>query len=224
VSAVVPVFGCADCLEALHARLAPALARAARGHEILFVDDASPDGAAAVLARIAAADPSVRILTHPRNFGQHPALATGAAAARGDLVAVLDGDLQDPPEVLERMIPLVRASGAVAAGDPTHARGGWRRPASRAWTRAAGWLRGRPLERARSTLSVAPRAAVEALLASPHRGRAWVLGFEALGIPVRAVPYGKGPRHAGRSAYGPLRLARVAWDAARVAAASRRPA
>jgi len=222
VTAVVPVYRCGDCLDALHARLARALARAARSHEILFVDDASPDGSGAVLARIAAADPAVRVLVHPRNLGQHPAIATGAAAARGDLVAVLDGDLEDPPEALERMIPLAREARCVVAGDPERAPRGWRGAASRAGSRVAGWIRGRPLGRARSAFSVAPREAVAALLAGPHRGRTWLVGLESSGLPVRPFPYRKGTRPAGRSAYGPLRLARFAWDLALSSVAQRR--
>lgn len=112
VSAVVPVFRSEATLAALHTRLVASLPAE---HEVIFVDDASPDGSADVVAELAAADPRVRIVRHAVNRGQHAAVLTGLAEARGGVVVVLDADGQDPPEA----IPALLASLAGAAHEGT---------------------------------------------------------------------------------------------------------
>jgi len=107
VSAVVPVFRSEATLAALHARLAAVLPT---DHEVVFVDDASPDGSTAVLAQLAAADPRVRIVRHAVNRGQHAAVLTGLAEARGDAVVVLDADGQDPPEAIPALLARLRGT------------------------------------------------------------------------------------------------------------------
>ena len=101
VSAVVPLFRSEATIRSLHDRLAAALPA---DHEIVFVDDASPDGSAAVAARVAAADGRVRLVRHHVNRGQHAAVLTGLAAARGESVVVLDADGQDPPEAIPALL------------------------------------------------------------------------------------------------------------------------
>src|SRR5205823_9022067 len=70
--------------------------------EILFVNDSSTDDAAQVLADLAARDPKVTVITHTRNFGSQSAFTSGMRVATGDAVVLLDGDLQDPPELIEQ--------------------------------------------------------------------------------------------------------------------------
>src|SRR4051794_16295670 len=96
LTAVVPVYGCRDCLETLHARLTAALDDLASSYEIVFVDDRSPDGAWEALREFAERDPHTVAIRLTRNFGQHAAITAGLEASRGDWVVVLDCDLQDP--------------------------------------------------------------------------------------------------------------------------------
>ncbi len=70
-------------------------------YEIIFVNDASPDNAREVLAELAARDPRVVVINHTRNFGSQSAFTSGMRIATGDAVVLLDGDLQDPPELIE---------------------------------------------------------------------------------------------------------------------------
>jgi glycosyltransferase involved in cell wall biosynthesis len=102
VSVVVPVFGNAGCLGELAARVAAALA--GTPYELIFVDDASPDEARNQIRRLLATDARVVGLELTKNVGQNTALLAGLARARGELVAVMDGDLQDPPEALPQLI------------------------------------------------------------------------------------------------------------------------
>jgi dolichol-phosphate mannosyltransferase len=74
-------------------------------YEIIFVNDASPDDAREVLAQLALADPNVVVINHSRNFGSQSAFTSGMRIATGDAIALLDGDLQDPPEVIAEFYP-----------------------------------------------------------------------------------------------------------------------
>src|SRR5262249_52612674 len=69
-------------------------------YEIVFVDDGSPDNALAVALEIVNRDPKVSVVELSKNFGHHKAMMTGLSQARGDLVFLIDVDLEEPPEIL----------------------------------------------------------------------------------------------------------------------------
>ena len=97
-------------------RRAARLRRAVSGHsyELLFVDDASPDHAHAVIRRLAGQDPRVCGIVLAENVGQNSAVLAGLAHARGTTVAVMDGDLQDPPEAVPALLEALERHGADA--------------------------------------------------------------------------------------------------------------
>jgi len=84
--------------------------------EIIFVNDASPDNAAEVLANLARRDPRVVVINHTRNFGSQNAFTSGMRIATGDAVVLLDGDLQDPPELIEAFVEQWRAGYDIVYG------------------------------------------------------------------------------------------------------------
>jgi glycosyltransferase involved in cell wall biosynthesis len=100
LSAVVVCYKDAPAIAAMHARLTGVFAGLGVDYEIIFVNDASPDGADRVLAELVAGDRRVLAVEHSRNFGAQNAFVSGMQLARGDAVILLDGDLQDPPEVI----------------------------------------------------------------------------------------------------------------------------
>lgn len=104
LSVVVPVYRTAWALTELVRRVAMAAEVAGLSHELILVDDASPDGAAAAAEELARSHPAIRRLQLPRNRGQHRAVLAGLEQARGRWVAVMDGDLQDPPEALPALV------------------------------------------------------------------------------------------------------------------------
>jgi glycosyltransferase involved in cell wall biosynthesis len=103
-SVILPVFRSGDCLLPLYDRLKATLRRLDIGHEILFVEDCGGDGARELLLQLASVDPHVRVFKHRHNYGQHAAIATGLAHARGHQAIVMDADLQDPPEAMPRFL------------------------------------------------------------------------------------------------------------------------
>ena len=116
LSIVVTLFDEAGTLEELHRRLTAALEAVDRSYEVLYVDDGSTDGSFALLERLHADDPHIRAVRLKRNAGQHPAMHAGLSRARGEIVVTMDGDLQNPPEDVPRLVEAVEAGYDVASG------------------------------------------------------------------------------------------------------------
>ena len=104
LSLVIPVYNEVDSLEPLVAEIDEALADAGWPFEIVFVDDGSTDGSCAAMESLAAARDDVCVVKLRRNFGKAAALAHGFAAARGEYLVTLDGDRQDDPAEIPRLI------------------------------------------------------------------------------------------------------------------------
>jgi len=208
VSVVVPVFRNAPTLRELAGRIAASLEVP---FEIVFVDDASPDDSAEVLASLAS--DRVRVVTHARNQGQNAAVLTGFEHARGEVLVVLDADLQDPPEAIPELLRAKRESGAAVvfgARSGDYARRG-RMFTSRIYKRALSLLTRVPhgaglfvaLDRgvAEELRALAPMPSVVAALG--------VLRVKMIAIPVARAPRGE----SAYSGFDRLRLAcrTLAW-------------
>jgi polyisoprenyl-phosphate glycosyltransferase len=101
ISAVIACYRDAPAIPIMHERLVAVFTKLDVDYEIIFVNDASPDNAAEVLAELAGRDAHVTAVTHSRNFGSQSAFTSGMRICSGDAVVLLDGDLQDPPELIE---------------------------------------------------------------------------------------------------------------------------
>src|SRR5579859_7601027 len=101
ISAVVACYRDAQAVPYMYDRLRAVFERLDVEGEIIFVNDASPDDAASVLRAIADKDQHVVVINHSRNFGSQSAFTSGMRISTGDAVVLLDGDLQDPPELIE---------------------------------------------------------------------------------------------------------------------------
>jgi polyisoprenyl-phosphate glycosyltransferase len=100
LSAVIACYKDAQAIPLMHKRLSAVFAALAVDYEIIFVNDGSPDEADAVLKELSTQDPHVLAIEHSRNFGSQNAFLSGMQVATGDAVVLLDGDLQDPPELI----------------------------------------------------------------------------------------------------------------------------
>ncbi len=116
LSLVIPVYNEVASLEPLLAELDAALAQLGVPFEIVFVDDGSTDGSFAEMERLAAARDDVRIVKLRRNFGKSAALAHGFAAVRGDVVVTLDGDRQDDPGEIGKLIACLDEGNDLVSG------------------------------------------------------------------------------------------------------------
>jgi glycosyltransferase involved in cell wall biosynthesis len=116
VTVVVPVLNEEATLQPLYDGIAATLESAGIAAELIFIDDGSTDGTFALLERLHAADPRVRVVSFKRNFGQHPAMHAGIARARGRIVVTMDGDLQNQPADIPRLVAAIDAGADVASG------------------------------------------------------------------------------------------------------------
>lgn len=108
ISVVVPVKDEAGNVSPLAREIAAALADGP-AHEIIFVDDGSTDGTAQALTALKAEIPALRVLRHARNLGQSRGIRTGAKAARGDVLVTLDGDGQNDPADIPKLLAALQA-------------------------------------------------------------------------------------------------------------------
>ena len=210
LSVVVPVFGCADCLAALHARLTDSVRTITDRYELVFVDDRSVDDGWAVLVRLAREDPHVRAFRLSRNFGQDAAITAGLTQATGAWTVVMDCDLQEAPED----IPRLWAAAGEGYDIVRTVRRGWRhsafrRNASRMYRRLTLETDVRPDY---SNLSLLSRRVVDAFLRLKDRDREYMIALDWLGFDSTAVEIEHHERHAGESGYTLRRLVRVALD------------
>ena len=127
ISVVVTLFNEAPSLDELYRRTVSSLDGTGRPFEIIFVDDGSTDGTFAELERLHAGDERVRAVRFRRNFGQHPAMHAGLARARGDVVVTMDGDLQNAPEDIPKLLAAVDGGADVASGRRVARRDPWGR-------------------------------------------------------------------------------------------------
>jgi undecaprenyl-phosphate 4-deoxy-4-formamido-L-arabinose transferase len=116
ISVVVTLYDEVATVEELHRRAVAALTALGRPFELVFVDDGSTDGTFAAVERLHDADDRVRAVRLKRNFGQHPAMHAGIVRARGDIVVTMDGDLQNQPSDLPKLIAAVSGGADVASG------------------------------------------------------------------------------------------------------------
>lgn len=210
LSVVVPVYGCADCLTALHARLTASVSQVVDHYELIFVDDRSADDGWGVLQRLASRDPNVRAFRLSRNFGQDAAITAGLAKARGAWAVVMDCDLQEAPEDIPRLWAAAREGYDVVRT----IRRGWRHSTFRRW--ASRTYRKLTLETDvrpdYSNLSLLSRRVIDAFLRLQDRDREFMIALDWLGFDSTAVEIEHHDRHAGKSGYTFERLVRVALD------------
>jgi undecaprenyl-phosphate 4-deoxy-4-formamido-L-arabinose transferase len=210
VSVVVTVFNEAGCVEELYRRTLAALEPGPRTFELIVVDDGSTDGTFAMLERLHRSDPRVRAVRFKRNFGQHPAMHAGLSRARGDIVVTMDGDLQNAPEDIPRLVEAVEAGNDVASGR----RRARKDPLGRALPSRVinGMLRrftGVSISDFGCAFNAYRRSAVVPMLGSIGKQKFTKALVLSGGATVIEVDVSHAPR-SGPSRYSPLRLTRMA--------------
>jgi dolichol-phosphate mannosyltransferase len=213
ISVIVPAYNEEQNLPILQARLSSALEACLCEHEIIYVNDGSRDETLRVLRELASADPRVKYLSLSRNFGHEVAVAAGLDRAEGDAVALIDADLQDPPELIKDMVERWRAGADVVYAQRRKRRD----PLPK---KIAIYLFYRVLKRISEVdipldtgnFRVMDRRVVEAVKTCRENPR-FIRGLVSwVGFKQEAFLYDRHERHAGETGYGFRKLVKLALD------------
>jgi undecaprenyl-phosphate 4-deoxy-4-formamido-L-arabinose transferase len=181
-----------------------------RPFELILVDDGSSDGTWAAVAALHAADPRVRGVRFKRNFGQHPAMHAGLSRARGGIVVTMDGDLQNEPEDIPKLIAAVEAGADVASGRRVARNDSWGRTLpSRLINGMLRRFTGVTISDFGCAFNAYRREAVEPMLPAIGKQKFTKALVLSGGASVVEVDVGHAARSGG-SRYSPLRLTRLA--------------
>ena len=214
LDAVVPIFDEAEILPELHRRLTLVLDSLAFEWRILYVDDGSSDASPGLLAEYASQDRRVCVLHLARNFGQQPAIAAGLAEATADAVVLLDGDLQDPPEVIPELVRAWEEGNEVVyAVKRKRKESLLKRSLFSLYYYVLGRLSSVDIPANAGNFSLMDRSVVKAINSMPEHNR-YVSGLRAyVGGRQAGVEFERAARFAGEPRQSPLKLARMAVDA-----------
>ena len=215
LSIVVPLYNERDNLAPLHDELARVLGRAAASYEMVFVDDGSTDGSTDILRTIKAGDAHVRVFRLARNSGQTAALACGLHKATGDVVVAIDGDGENDPADIPRLLAKLAEGYDLVSGWRTERWAGARfsrRLPSVAANRLISWITGVRLHDYGCTLKAYRRDLAQSLMLYGEMHRFVPAIAAEQGARIAEVEVGFRPRRTGSSKYGPGRIVRTFLD------------
>lgn len=214
ISVIVPCFNEEDGLAECHERLSKVLTSVSDWYEIVYVDDGSRDQTLCYLHAIHATDPNVTVVELSRNFGHQTAVTAGLEVAKGQVVVIIDADLQDPPELIGQMVEIWRQGYDVVYG-VRESRAG--ESSFKLWTaklfyRLINSLSDVAIPLDTGDFRLLDRKAVDAMRNMPERHRllrgmcSWV-GFRQYGLN-----YARAPRFAGTTKYPLRKMLSLALD------------
>lgn len=216
LSIVVPCFNESGNLARLHTRCAAA-ARAcvAESFELVLVDDGSRDATWQAMTELVATDRHVVAARLSRNFGHQLALSAGLQLASGERILIIDADLQDPPELLPRMMDALDQGADVAYGQRISRQGEslFKRATAKLFYRMLRRLTDVEIPVDAGDFRLVTRRVVELLAGMPEQHR-FVRGMVSwIGMRQTAVPYDRDERTRGQTNYSIGRMLRLAVDA-----------
>jgi dolichol-phosphate mannosyltransferase len=211
---VVPIYNEAEILPELNRRLIAVLGGLDLEWRVIYVDDGSSDGSDALLESYAAADERISVLALSRNFGQQAAIAAGLAAVDADAAVLLDGDLQDPPEVIPELVRRwLEGHDVVYAVKHKRKEGPVKRALFSLFYAVLRRLSAVEIPANAGNFSLMDRTVVDLINAMPEHNR-YVAGLRAyVGGRQIGVEFERAARYAGEPRQSPLKLLRMAFDA-----------
>jgi len=214
-SIIAPIYNELENLPLLYARVRDEMEKTGEAWELILVDDGSQDGSTEVIRKLAASDPRVRPVIFARNFGHQIAVTAGLDYSRGDAVIIIDADLQDPPEVIGKLIEKWREGYQVVYAVRTEREGETRfkTATASAFYRIIDRITDIRIPLDTGDFRLMDRKVVDIMKAMRERNRflrgmsAWT-GFKQIG-----VEYKREARHAGESKYPLKKMLKLAMNA-----------
>ena len=213
LSVVIPVFNEEENITVLHSRLTAVLEDTHIDYEIIFVDDGSNDNSLNQLQNLSVKDKRVLVVELARNFGHQVSITAGLDFARGQAVAVMDADLQDPPEALPEFIAKWRKGYDVIYAIREQRKEKWLKRSSYAlFYRLLRRVANIDIPLDSGDFCVMDRRVVELLKSMPERSR-FIRGIRSwVGLNQVGLPFERHARYAGQSKYTIRRLVLLALD------------
>ena len=215
ISVVIPIFNESEIIEAFHSQLTAVLDRMKNEATIWYVDDGSDDNTAEVLSVLAEHDPRAKVLTLSRNFGHQAALTCGLDHAEGDVVITMDGDGQNPPEMIPEMLELYQAGYDIVVGQrqPGGEEPFFKKISSRFFYRLINRIGNLDITPNAADFRLLSRQVVDGVKAMPEyhrflRGMISWAGFKSV-----ILPYTPKARLGGESKYTLQKMIKLAGDA-----------
>ncbi len=218
LSVVVPIYNEEENIAAFHAALESVLGHIADETgdtwEVVYVNDGSRDSSLRLLLEIHERDPRVVVVEFARNFGHQAALTAGLQTARGDAIIMMDGDFQDPPEVLPSLVSAWKKGAMVILAQRTsRAEKGLRGKLFPLFYRVMGWLSDFPIPLNAGIFGLLDRQVADAINGLQETNR-YLPGMRAwVGFRTAVVTYDRAERAAGEAKQTLLRLIKYAMDA-----------
>jgi glycosyltransferase involved in cell wall biosynthesis len=213
ISVIIPIFNEQEILPELRRRLTAVLEPIRNEVEIILVDDGSRDRSFELMKEIHAQDPRIKVIRLSRNFGHQVAISAGLDLAEGEAVVLMDGDLQDPPELLPQMIDLWKQGNAVVyTVKKSRKENPLKRLAFKSFYRVLHALSSIRIPMDAGNFSLMDRRVVDVLRAMPERNR-YISGLRAwAGFQQAYLMYDRDPRFAGKPQMSLRRLVQLALD------------
>jgi len=213
VSVVVPVYNERESVRPLSEELLRALRGLGRRTEVLFIDDGSTDGTSEILAELAASEPEISVVRLRRNFGKAAALMAGFREARGDAIVTIDGDLQDDPAEIPRLLDELEAGADLVSGWKRDRQDAWsKRAASKVFNGVTGAMSGIGLHDLNCGFKAYRSEVVRSLALTGDQYRYIPVLAANEGFRVSELPVNHRPRPYGKSKYGLERYLRGFLD------------
>ena len=214
LSIVIPVHNESDVIPTLLGRLAEACRQLGDPVEWVFVDDGSEDGSSSVLRAARRTYPMIRVLELSRNFGKESAASAGLAHARGDAVILMDADLQDPPELIPRMVEQWRVGYDVVLMKRRSRDGeSWlKRVTASCFYRLLNRISDASMPVDTGDFRLMSRRVIDALNELPERNRYLKGMFAWIGMPTITLTFDRDARAAGNTKWNYLKLAQLAME------------
>jgi glycosyltransferase involved in cell wall biosynthesis len=218
LSVVVPIYNEEENIAAFHAAVESVLNHIAdetgETWEVVYVNDGSKDSSLRLLLEIHDRDPRVVVVEFARNFGHQAALTAGLQTARGDAIILMDGDFQDPPEVLPSLVGAWKKGAKVILAERTsRAEKGLRGKLFPLFYRVMGWLSDFPIPLNAGIFGLLDRQVADAINGLQETNR-YLPGMRAwVGFRTAVVTYDRAERAAGEAKQTLLRLIKYAMDA-----------
>lgn len=213
ISVVIPIYNEERLLPVLYERLRLVLEKLKMPYEIIFVNDASTDSSFSLLEGMHKKDAHVKVVTFSRNFGHQTAVTAGLNYSQGSAVMVIDGDLQDPPEIIPDFVGKWREGFEVVYGVRQKRKENFfKKSAYKIFYRLLDKLSEQKIPLDSGDCSLMGRKVVDLLNAMPERNR-FIRGLRSwVGFKQVSLPYERDRRFAGVSKYSFFKLLKLAFD------------